>query len=71
LPLPPNDPVFKRLVDDALRELFASGDMRRIYERWFLSELPGKGVNLQLPMAPSLQKVIQTPTDSSDPTRYR
>lgn len=71
LMLPP-DPAFKRLVDEALRELFASGEIRAIYRRWFESPLADKGgVNLKMPMSAALQKAIARPTDSPDPAAYR
>lgn len=72
LMLPPQDPAFKRLVDDALRRLYASGDMKAIYRRWFESPLPAKpGVNLRMPMSKALQKAVAQPTDSPNPADYR
>jgi glutamate/aspartate transport system substrate-binding protein len=71
LMLPP-DPAFKRLVDEALRELFASGEIQAIYRRWFESPLADKGgVNLRMPMSAALKKAIARPTDSADPAAYR
>lgn len=71
LTLPFADPTFKRLVDDALRELFVSGELRRIYERWFQRPLPVRGVNLQMPMSAALQRAVVQPTDSASPEHYR
>lgn len=69
--LPPRDPGFKRLVDEALRAVYASGEIHAIYERWFLSPIPPKGINLRLPMSAAFQRVVKQPTDSPDPERYR
>lgn len=71
LPLPPGDPQFKQLVDDALRELYVSGEIHKLYKRWFQSPVPPQGVNLNLPMSAALARAIKQPTDSADPARYR
>lgn len=66
-----DDPVFKQLVDGVLISLFRSGEIQTIYRRWFMSPIPPKGVNLQMPMSRALERVIQAPTDSPDPLHYR
>lgn len=58
-----NDPEFKKLVDDVLVGLFRSGEIERIYARWFLSAIPPKGINLNAPMSPELKQLIKTPND--------
>jgi glutamate/aspartate transport system substrate-binding protein len=71
LMLPKGDPAFKRLADDAITALFRSGEIHRLYRQWFQSPIPPNGVNLQLPMLPAMQRVIEHPTDSPDPAAYR
>ncbi|MEO7496243.1 MAG: amino acid ABC transporter substrate-binding protein [Massilia sp.] len=58
-----NDPAFKKVVDEAIVELFKSGEIFQIYQKWFQP--------MHLPMSPALKRVIATPTDSGDPARYR
>ena len=58
-----NDPEFKKVVDEALVELFRSGEIAHIYRKWFQS--------MQLPMSPALKRVLAAPTDSGDPAAYR
>lgn len=58
-----NDPEFKKLVDDALIALMKSGELARIYARWFTSPIPPKGGNLNLPMGDLLKQLILTPND--------
>jgi glutamate/aspartate transport system substrate-binding protein len=65
------DPEFKRLADEAITGLFRSGEIHRLYRQWFQSPIPPNGVNLQLPMLPAMQRVIEHPTDSPDPALYR
>ena len=58
-----NDPEFKSLVDGALVGLMRSGELSRIYERWFLSPIPPFGKGLDMPMGDLLKQLIQTPND--------
>jgi glutamate/aspartate transport system substrate-binding protein len=58
-----NDPEFKKVVDEALVELFRSGEIAQIYRKWFQP--------MQLPMSPALKRVLAAPTDSGDPAAYR
>ncbi|WP_428507925.1 amino acid ABC transporter substrate-binding protein [Roseateles sp.] len=71
LGLAQGDPGFKQLVDEALRALFRSGEIRAVYQRWFESPLPGSGLNLRLPMSPAFLRLIEQPSDSPDPGQYR
>ncbi len=66
-----NDPEFKRLADEAILNVFRSGDINQIYGKWFLSPIPSNGVTLQLPMGAALKRIIAAPTDSSNPADYR
>ena len=58
-----NDLEFKKLVDDALIALMKSGELTRIYAKWFTSPIPPKGGNLNLPMGDLLKQLILTPND--------
>ncbi|KZE28893.1 L-glutamate-binding protein /L-aspartate-binding protein [Crenobacter luteus] len=59
------DPAFKKTVDDAIRALYKSGEINKIYAKWFQSPVPPKNVNLNFPMSPEFKKLIQNPTDKS------
>jgi len=65
------DAAFKLKVDAVLRNLYRSGEIREIYRQWFESPTPPRGVNLQMPMSAAFKKIIEKPTDSADPARYR
>ena len=65
------DPEFKRVADEAITTLFRTGEIFRLYQRWFQSPIPPRGMNLQLPMHPAMRKVVEHPTDSGDPAMYR
>jgi glutamate/aspartate transport system substrate-binding protein len=59
------DEGFKKVVDKALSDTFASGEINDIYNKWFLQPVPPKGLNLNFPMSDELKKLIAEPTDKS------
>jgi glutamate/aspartate transport system substrate-binding protein len=61
--LPKDDPVFKKLIDDTLVSLMQSGELERIYDKWFMNPIPPSDTALNLPMSPLLKAAIQTPND--------
>ncbi len=65
-----NDEPFKKAVDTAVINLMKSGEINKIYAKWFLSPIPPKGINLNVPMSEQLKAVIAKPTDSGDPAAY-
>jgi glutamate/aspartate transport system substrate-binding protein len=66
-----DDPEFKKVVDDAMIAIFKSGEIKTIYDKWFMQPIPPKGVTLNVPLGPIFQKVIDNPTDSGDPNDYK
>ncbi|EJL88256.1 periplasmic component of amino acid ABC-type transporter/signal transduction system [Herbaspirillum sp. CF444] len=66
-----DDPEFKKAVDAAITAVFRSGEINRIYAKWFQAAIPPKGINMNWPMTPQLQKAIAHPTDSADPEVYK
>jgi glutamate/aspartate transport system substrate-binding protein len=71
LMIPKGDAAFKKVVDDTLTGLFKSGEINKIYAKWYMSPIPPRGVSLNFPMGPALKKVIANPTDAPDPARYQ
>lgn len=65
-----NDPSFKKVVDDAIAGVFRSGEINRIYDKWFMQPIPPKGINLNWPMTAELKAIIAKPTNSGDPAAY-
>lgn len=62
--LPKDDPVWKGLVDETLAGLMQSGELDRIYDKWFMSPIPPAGINLNLPMSKLLKAAILEPGDT-------
>jgi glutamate/aspartate transport system substrate-binding protein len=61
-----NDPEFKKIIDQALRGMMQSGELERLYNKWFMSPIPPKGINLNLPMSDLLKELIRNPNDEGN-----
>jgi glutamate/aspartate transport system substrate-binding protein len=66
-----DDAAFKKVVDNAMTNIYKSGEINKIYDKWFLKPVPPKGINLNVPMSEQFKKVIAKPTDSGDPNDYK
>ncbi|MGH1588709.1 amino acid ABC transporter substrate-binding protein [Methylobacterium phyllosphaerae] len=66
-----NDAPFKAVVDRATADLYRSPEMKAIYDKWFLSPVPPKGINYNFPMPAELKNAFEHPTDSPDPSAYQ
>lgn len=58
-----DDPEFKALVDRTLVGMMKSGEFQRLYDKWFMTPIPPKNVNLNFPMTPPLKEAIRNPND--------
>jgi len=43
-----DDPAFKKLADDSIADLAKSGELAKIYDKWFNQAIPPKGIKLGL-----------------------
>ena len=68
---PKDDPAFKKVVDEAVVGMIKSGKVAALYQKYFLSPIPPKQINLNYPMSDILKRVLASPTDSGDPTAYQ
>ncbi|WP_342130452.1 transporter substrate-binding domain-containing protein [Hydrogenophaga sp. OTU3427] len=58
-----DDDAFKAAVDRSLTRLMRSGEVLKIYRRWFQSPIPPKGLNLNWPPPDALLELYRSPTD--------
>jgi glutamate/aspartate transport system substrate-binding protein len=58
-----NDPEFKKYVDTVLSRAMIDGEVKTVYSKWFLSPIPPKGVNLNIPLSPLMRDQLSFPTD--------
>jgi glutamate/aspartate transport system substrate-binding protein len=65
------DPAFQKVADNATAQLYKSGAIMPIYEKWFQKPVPPKSINLNLPVSPQLKNEFANPTNSGDPAVYK
>ncbi len=65
-----NDPEFKKLADATITDLFKSGEIKKIYGKWFLSPIPPNNIVLNIPISDALNRAFMQPTDSPLPSDY-
>jgi glutamate/aspartate transport system substrate-binding protein len=58
-----DDPQFKALVDRAVAAVYKSGEINKIYAKWFTSPIPPRGINLNFPMTPAIKEAFANPND--------
>jgi len=66
-----DDAAFKKVVNGAINNLYKSGEISKIYDKWFTKPIPPKNINLNLPMSAQFKKVVAKPTDSGNPEDYK
>ena len=60
-----DDPEFKKVVDDALAKAMTSGAADKIYAKWFMSPVPPKGLNLNMPQSDEMKALYKAPNDKA------
>jgi glutamate/aspartate transport system substrate-binding protein len=60
-----DDKPFKALVDRTIASLETSGEIERIYEKWFMKPIPPKGLNLNFPLSDEMKALFKNPNDKA------
>jgi glutamate/aspartate transport system substrate-binding protein len=58
-----DDPQSKALVDRTIGQVMKSGEINQIYNKWFMSPIPPKNVNMNFPMTPPIKEAFANPND--------
>lgn len=58
-----DDPAFKALVDGVITDAMKSGAFERLYNKWFMSPIAPKNINLNLPMSTQLRDNLKAFSD--------
>jgi len=58
-----DDPQFKAVVDKAVAGVYKSGEIDKIYAKWFTNPIPPRNVNLNFPATPGLREAFANPND--------
>lgn len=59
-----DDFAFKKLADDTVKAMMKSGEIEKLYAKWFMSPIPPKNVNMNFPMSATLKELIKNPSDA-------
>jgi glutamate/aspartate transport system substrate-binding protein len=59
------DAQFKTLVDETIAKAETSGDAAKLYQKWFQSPIPPKGLNLELPFSDEMKALFKSPNDKA------
>jgi len=57
-----DDPAFKALVDRVVIGMMQSGEMEKLYNRWFMSPIPPKNININYPLNAETREAFAHPS---------
>ena len=58
-----DDAQFKALVDKTIGGVMKSGEINKIYSKWFTSPIPPKNINMNFPATPPIKEAFANPND--------
>ncbi len=60
-----DDPSFKKLADGVIAGLMSSGRAEQLYQKWFQSPVPPRGINLNYPLSTDMKDLYAHPNDKA------
>ncbi len=58
-----DDPAFKQIVDKVVIGMMQSGEMGKLYSKWFMSPIPPNNVNINYPLNAETRDAFAHPSD--------
>ena len=58
-----DDPAFKKVVDDSVRAMAKSGEVAKLYDKWFMQPIPPANTRVNLPASDATKAAWANPTD--------
>jgi len=58
-----DDPAFKKAVDDSIIAMMKSGEIAKLYDKWFMQPIPPNNVTLNMPASDSTKAAWANPND--------
>jgi glutamate/aspartate transport system substrate-binding protein len=58
-----DDPAFKKAVDDSVRAMAKSGEVAKLYDKWFMQPIPPGNTKVNLPASDATKAAWANPTD--------
>ena len=58
-----DDPAFKKAVDDSIKAMMKSGELAKLYDKWFMQPIPPTNTKLNLPASDATKAAWANPND--------
>ena len=58
-----DDPAFKKAVDDSIKAMIKSGELAKIYDKWFMQPIPPANTKVGLPLSEATKDAWANPND--------
>ena len=58
-----DDPAFKKAVDDSIKGMMKSGELAKLYDKWFLQPIPPTNTKIGLPLSAATKDAWANPND--------
>ena len=58
-----DDPAFKTAVDDSIKGMIKSGDLAKLYDKWFMQPIPPANAPVGLPLSEATKAAWANPND--------
>lgn len=58
-----DDPAFKKAVDDSLKAMMKSGEIGKVYDKWFVQPIPPSNTKVGLPVSEATKAAWANPND--------
>jgi glutamate/aspartate transport system substrate-binding protein len=58
-----DDPAFKKAVDDSVKAMIASGEVAKLYDKWFMQPIPPANTKVGLPVSEATKAAWASPND--------
>ncbi len=58
-----DDPAFRKVVDDSVRAMIKSGEVAKLYDKWFMQPIPPSNTKVGLPASDATKAAWANPND--------
>jgi glutamate/aspartate transport system substrate-binding protein len=58
-----DDPAFKKAVDDSIKNMVKTGELAKIYDKWFMQPIPPSNTKVGLPLSEATKNAWANPND--------
>jgi glutamate/aspartate transport system substrate-binding protein len=58
-----DDPALKKAVDDSIKGMVKSGELAKLYDKWFMQPIPPSNTKVGLPLSEATKAAWANPND--------